>query len=119
MTILGVYDEGIIEGIQYQYIAVIVFVLAVMSVLVIALNALIAVLSDSYARVQESATANRRRERAEVRNAAFCVCALRKLLTANKPALLLAYRPILVYHAVLVEARYRGTNEVLPRVAGV
>lgn len=35
-------------------------------ILIVALSALISVLADSYARVQENAVANRRKERAEV-----------------------------------------------------
>ena len=68
LTVLGVYDPTILSDSQFRILSAIVFVLAVMCVLVVALNALIAVLSDSYARVQENATANRRRERAEVSN---------------------------------------------------
>lgn len=67
LAVLGVYDPAILSDSQFRVLSAIVFVLAVMSVLVVALNALIAVLSDSYARVQERAVANRRRERAEVR----------------------------------------------------
>lgn len=67
LTVLGEYDPAILVQSQFRVLSAIVFVLAVMCVLVVALNALIAVLSDSYARVQERAVANRRRERAEVR----------------------------------------------------
>lgn len=67
LSVVGVYDPAILSDSQFRILSVIVFVFAVMSVLVVALNALIAVLSDSYARVQERAVANRRRERAEVR----------------------------------------------------
>jgi Ion transport protein len=66
LTILGSYDEGVLNGSDYSFLAILVFVAAVLSVLVVALNALIAVLSDSYARVQENAVANRRKERAEL-----------------------------------------------------
>lgn len=66
LTVLGQYDPAILTQSQYRILSGIFFVLAVMCVLVVALNALIAVLSDSYARVQERAVANRRRERAEV-----------------------------------------------------
>jgi hypothetical protein len=68
LAVLGVYDPAILSDSRFRVLSAIVFVLAVMSVLVVALNALIAVLSDSYTRVQERAVANRRRERAEVRH---------------------------------------------------
>jgi len=73
LAVLGVYDPAILSDSQFRVLSAIVFVLAVMSVLVVALNALIAVLSDSYARVQERAVANRRRERAEVRKCQLCL----------------------------------------------
>lgn len=66
LAVVGSYEPGIFDESQYTVLSVVLFVAAVMCVLVVVLNALIAVLSDSYARVQTDATANRRRERAEV-----------------------------------------------------
>uniref|UniRef100_A0A7S4W3X5 Ion transport domain-containing protein n=2 Tax=Ditylum brightwellii TaxID=49249 RepID=A0A7S4W3X5_9STRA len=66
LAILASYDQGHFDESDYTTLAVLIFVLAVTIVLVIALNALIAVLGDSYSRVQEHAIANRRKERAEL-----------------------------------------------------
>jgi len=66
LTILGSYDPDLLNGGSNSFLAALIFVLAVTCVLVVALNALISVLADSYARVQEHATANRRKERAEL-----------------------------------------------------
>lgn len=65
MTILGTYEPSLLAEGENVTLAIIVFVLAVTSVLVVALNALISLLADSYARVQEDATANERKEKAE------------------------------------------------------
>jgi WD40 repeat protein len=73
LAVLGVYDPAILSDSRFRVLSAIVFVLAVMSVLVVALNALIAVLSDSYTRVQERAVANRRRERAELIFQYLCI----------------------------------------------
>jgi hypothetical protein len=67
LALLGQYDSGMFEDSEYMYLASFLFILAVVVVLVVALNALIALLGDSYSRVQEKATANQRKERAEVR----------------------------------------------------
>ena len=66
LTVLGSYSSGVLGSSQYTQLAVVTFIVAVVSVLVVALNALIAVLADSYAQVQEKAVANRRKERAEL-----------------------------------------------------
>lgn len=66
LTILGTYDPGVFDESQHTLLSIMTFVLAVTCVLVVALNALIAVLSDSYARVQENSVGNRRKERAEL-----------------------------------------------------
>ena len=66
LTIVGSYNPGVFDDTDHTLLAVFTFVLAVTCVLVVALNALIAVLSDSYARVQENAVGNLRRERAEL-----------------------------------------------------
>ena len=66
LTILGSYDKAIIYESNEVLLSAFVFVIAVTVVLVVALNALIAVLGDSFSRVQENVTANRRRERAEL-----------------------------------------------------
>ena len=66
LTVLGSYSSGVLGSSQYTPLAVVTFIVAVVSVLVVALNALIAVLADSYAQVQEKAVANRRKERAEL-----------------------------------------------------
>jgi hypothetical protein len=71
MTILGSYEPSLLYESQFSTLSILTFVLAVTCVLVVALNALISLLADSYARVQENATANRRREKAEVRSAWF------------------------------------------------
>ena len=78
LAVLGVYDPAILYDGQFRILSVLFFVLAVMCVIVIALNALIAVLSDSYARVQENATANRRRERAELIVEYLCIMSKRR-----------------------------------------
>lgn len=49
---------------RFRVLAALTFVLAVTCVLVVAPNALISILADSYAKVQEDSVANRRRERA-------------------------------------------------------
>lgn len=66
LAILGAYDSAIFDKSRFSFLAVLTFVLAVTVVLVVALNALIAVLGDSYSRVQEHSTANRRKEKAEL-----------------------------------------------------
>ena len=66
LTILGSYDPSLLYDNPNAALSVFIFVLAVTSVLVVALNALISLLADSYARVQEDATANKRKEKAEV-----------------------------------------------------
>jgi len=66
MLIVGAYDSPILYESQYTALAILIFVIAVTCVLIVALNALISILADSYARVQENAAANRRKERAEV-----------------------------------------------------
>jgi len=66
MTIVGSYDPSIVRESNDQILAGLTFVISVTVVLVVALNALIAVLGDSFSRVQENATANLRRERAEL-----------------------------------------------------
>lgn len=67
LTILGSYEPSLLYDSKYTALSVLVFILAVTCVLVVALNALISLLADSYARVQEDATANKRKEKAEVR----------------------------------------------------
>lgn len=66
MTITGSYDPVLLFESPYPALAVVTFVLAITCILIIVLNALISVLADSYARVQESAVANRRREMASL-----------------------------------------------------
>ena len=60
----GSYEPSMLYGAEWNVLAALTFVLAVTCVLVIALNALISILADSYARVQENAVANRRKEQA-------------------------------------------------------
>ena len=60
----GTYEPSMLYDAEWNVLAVLTFVLAVTCVLVIALNALISILADSYARVQVHAVANRRREQA-------------------------------------------------------
>jgi hypothetical protein len=67
LTILATYEPSMIYESQHSALAVLVFVAAVTCVLVVVLNALISLLADSYARVQENAAANRRKEKAQVR----------------------------------------------------
>lgn len=62
LTVMGSYDTMIIFETKYTAIAVITFIMAVTCIVVVVLNALISILSDSYAKVQEHAVANRRRE---------------------------------------------------------
>ena len=64
MTIIGSYDHTLLFEAKYSVLFILAFILAVTCVLVVALNALISILADSYARVQENATANRRKEQA-------------------------------------------------------
>lgn len=66
LAILGAYDQELFENSNFYHFASVVFVLAVTVCLVVCLNALVAILSDSYSRVQEHATANRRKEKAEL-----------------------------------------------------
>jgi hypothetical protein len=66
MTIIGSYDPTLLFEAKYSVLSILAFILAVTCVLVVALNALISILADSYARVQEDATANRRKEQAEL-----------------------------------------------------
>lgn len=66
LTIMGSYEPSLMYSSSDVLLAVIVFAIAVTVVMVVALNALIAVLGDSFSRVQENVTANRRRERAEL-----------------------------------------------------
>ncbi len=74
LTILGSYEPALLHESPHTTLSILVFVLAVTCVLVVALNALISLLADSYARVQEDATANQRREKAEVRMKSFLCC---------------------------------------------
>ena len=64
LTITGSYDPTLIVDSEYSVLAACIFVLSVTCVLVVALNALISILADSYAKVQENAVANRRKEQA-------------------------------------------------------
>ena len=66
LTILASYESGLVYESQNSALATLVFVTAVTCVLVVVLNALISLLADSYARVQENAVANRRKEKAQV-----------------------------------------------------
>ena len=64
MTILGVYDPSLLADSTHTAMAAFVFVLAATCILIVCLNALISILADSFAKVQEHAAANRRREQA-------------------------------------------------------
>jgi hypothetical protein len=64
LTIIGSYDSNILYDSEKNALAIFTFILAVTCCLVVTLNALISLLSDSYARIMENATANRRKERA-------------------------------------------------------
>ena len=66
LTIIGSYDNAVLHDSDDSILAAIIFAIAVTVVLVVALNALIAVLGDSFSQVQEHLTANRRREKAEL-----------------------------------------------------
>lgn len=66
LAVVGAYDSALFEASRYSVLAGVAFAVAITVVLVVALNALIAVLGDSYSRVQEHERANRRRERAEL-----------------------------------------------------
>lgn len=66
LAILGSYESSMVYESNDAILSAIVFVIAVTVILVVALNALIAVLGDSFSRVQENVVANRRRERAEL-----------------------------------------------------
>jgi hypothetical protein len=54
LTILGSYDPAMLHESQFSGLAVLTFIVAVTCVLVVVLNALISLLADSYARVQEN-----------------------------------------------------------------
>ena len=64
LTITGSYDPMLLFEAKYTVLAVVLFILAITCVLVVALNALISILADSFAKVQENAVANRRKEQA-------------------------------------------------------
>ena len=64
LTIVGSYEPDLLYNSEDNALAIFTFVLAVTCCLVVTLNALISLLSDSYARIMENAIANRRRERA-------------------------------------------------------
>lgn len=64
LTIIGSYEPDLLYDADGNALAIFTFILAVTCCLVVTLNALISLLSDSYARIMESATANRRKERA-------------------------------------------------------
>ena len=66
LTITGSYEPELLFSAKYSALAVVLFILAITCVLVVALNALISILADSFARVQEKAVANRRRELASL-----------------------------------------------------
>lgn len=66
LTVTGTYDTNLLFETQYTFLVVISFVLAITCVLVVALNALISILGESYAKVQQHAVANRRRELASL-----------------------------------------------------
>ena len=67
LTMLASYERSVFNGSHDQLVAIIFFLLAILVVFVVSLNALITILGDSFSRVQENATANRRKELAEVR----------------------------------------------------
>jgi Ion transport protein len=62
MTLMGTYDPMLLFDTKHTVVAVITFIMAITCIVVVVLNALISILSDSYAKVQEHAVANRRRE---------------------------------------------------------
>ena len=69
ITILGTYETSVLydqggDNIPFRALATFTFILAVTCVFVVCLNALISILADSYAKVQEHAAANRLNERA-------------------------------------------------------
>jgi uncharacterized membrane protein len=64
LTLTGSYDPNLVLDADYTVLAVIIFILASTCVLAVALNALISILADSYARVQVNSVANRHREQA-------------------------------------------------------
>eukprot|EP00977_Amphora_coffeiformis_P009223 scaffold2102_cov161-Amphora_coffeaeformis.AAC.7 len=64
LTIVGSYEADLLYNSEENALAIFTFILAVTCCLVVTLNALISLLSDSYARIMENATANRRKERA-------------------------------------------------------
>merc|ERR1740139_109572 len=66
LTLLSSYDGSIFRESDYQVLSIVVFMVAIIVVLVVVLNALIAVLADSYSRVQQNETANLRKERADL-----------------------------------------------------
>lgn len=66
MTITAYYDPMLFFESRYLPLAIVTFILAITCVLVVALNALISILADSFARLQEKAVANRRRELASL-----------------------------------------------------
>jgi Polycystin cation channel len=66
LSVTGTYDPELLLETRHRPLAVVTFVFAITCVLVVALNALISILADSYARVQAHAVANRRREQASL-----------------------------------------------------
>ena len=64
MSILGDFDTTIFDDVEHSSISYFMFYLAMVLVQVIALNALIALLGDSYSDVESSKNANQRKQRA-------------------------------------------------------
>ena len=66
MAVLGDFENDYFDNSVSPWFSRLVFVVLVVVVTVIALNALIALLGDSYSRVQENITANKNMERAKL-----------------------------------------------------
>ena len=66
MSILGDFDTTIFDDVEHSGISYFMFYLAMVLVQVVALNALIALLGDSYSDVESSKNANQRKQRASL-----------------------------------------------------
>ena len=66
MTVLGDFDTDLFQQSASTIVTQLVFLFVVLFITVISLNALIALLGDSYAKVSENEAANKSKERAEL-----------------------------------------------------
>ena len=66
MSVLGDFDTGLFDDVQHSTLSKVMFIILMVGVAVVSLNAVIALLGDSYAEVNENKNATMRGERANL-----------------------------------------------------